>query len=206
MSTASPAIAMAIDLDRDTAGLVRRAAAALIDMLVLLILMTPLALPQLEQLMAAAMAADGELLFDTLFEYDLAWWRTAGLYAIGFAYGVLMLSRYGRTLGMMAFGARVTDSHGGDISLRRAALRTAAYLLPQVAAAATYDWNELATTSISALQTIGVLWIVVDGAHQGYHDKIARTLVMLERRCVERKRAGGVDAECRAASDFGAPV
>jgi uncharacterized RDD family membrane protein YckC len=206
MSTASPAIAMAIDLDRDTAGLVRRAAAALIDMVVLLILITPLALPQLEQLMVAVMTVDADLFFDTLFEYDLAWWRTAAIYAIGFGYGVLMLSRYGRTLGMMALGARVTDSHGGDISLQRAALRTAAYLLPQVAATATYDWNELATTSISALQTIGLLWIVVDGAHQGYHDKIARTLVMLERRYLERKRAGGLEDEARLASDSGAPV
>jgi uncharacterized RDD family membrane protein YckC len=206
MSTASPAIAMTIDLDRDTAGLVRRAAAALIDMVVLVILMTPLALPQLEQAMAAAMAADGELFFDTLFEYDLAWWRTAGLYAVGFGYGVLMLSRHGRTLGMMALGARVTDSHGGDISLRRAALRTAAYLLPQVAVAATYDWDELAAASISALQIIGLLWIMVDGAHQGYHDKIARTLVMRERLYRERKRGGCVEPEGMAASDSGALV
>lgn len=206
MSTASRAIAMTIDLDRDTAGLVRRAAAALIDMVVLLILMTPLALPQLEQAMAAAMAADADLFFDTLLEYDLAWWRTAGLYAIGFGYGVLMLSRYGRTVGMMALGARVTDSHGGDISLRRAALRTAAYLLPQAAVAATYDWNELAAASISALQIIGLLWIMVDGAHQGYHDKIARTLVMLERRYLERKRGGCVEPEGMAASGPSAPV
>jgi uncharacterized RDD family membrane protein YckC len=197
---------MTIDLDRDTAGLVRRAAAALIDMLVLLILMTPLALPQIEQLMAAAMAADADLFFDTLFEYDLAWWRTAGVYAIGFGYGVLMLGRYGRTLGMMVFGVRVTNPDATDVGWRKAALRTAAYVVPGDAVAVLYDRSELAAVLLSGAQVIGLLWIMVDGAHQGYHDKIARTLVMLERRCRDRDRAGYLEDETRPASGSGAPV
>jgi uncharacterized RDD family membrane protein YckC len=206
MSTASPAIAMTIDLDRDTAGLARRAAAALIDTVVLLILMTPLTLPQLEHLMVAVMAADGDLFFDTLLEYDLAWWRTAGLYAIGFGYGVLMLGRYGRTLGMMVFGVRVTNLNGTDIGWRKAALRTAAYVVPGDAAAVLYDPSELAAVLVSGVQVIGLLWIMVDGAHQGYHDKIARTLVMRERWYRERKRGGCPEAGRRAASDSGAAV
>jgi len=206
MSTASPAIAMTIDLDRDTAGLVRRAAAALIDMVVLLVLTTPLAVPQLEQLMVAAMAVDADLFFDTLLEYDLAWWRTAGISAVGFGYGVLMLGRHGRTLGMIVFGVRVTNLNGTDIGWRKAALRTAAYVVPGVACAVLADRSELAAILVSGLQAIGLLWIMVDGAHQGYHDKIARTLVMLERRYRERKRAGGLEDEARLASGSGAPV
>ncbi|UCH35896.1 MAG: RDD family protein [Armatimonadota bacterium] len=201
MPTASPAIATAIDLDRDTAGLARRAAAVLIDMVVLVILTTPLALPQLEQMMIAVMALDGDLFFDTLFEYDLAWWRTAGIYAVGFGYGVFMLGRYRRTLGMMVFGARVTNPDATDVGWGKAALRTAAYLMPAVAADVLLDRSELAAVLVSGVQTIGLLWIMVDGAHQGYHDKIARTLVMLERRCRERERAGSIEAERTAASD-----
>jgi uncharacterized RDD family membrane protein YckC len=196
---------MTIDLDRDTAGLARRAAAALMDTVVLVILMAPLALPQLEQMMIAVMALDGDLFFDTLFEHDLAWWRTAGIYVLGFGYGVVMLGRYGRTLGMMVFRVRVTNPDGTDVGWRKAALRTAAYVVPGDVAAVLYDRSELAAALLSGAQVIGLLWIMVDGAHQGYHDKIARTLVMLERRCRERERAGALEEDARPAPESGAP-
>ncbi|UCC68994.1 MAG: RDD family protein [Armatimonadota bacterium] len=194
------------DLDRETAGIARRGTAAALDIVVLLVLITPLALPQLEQLMVAVMASDADLFFETLFEYDLAWWRDAGVYAVSFAYGVLMLARYGRTVGMMALRIRVTDLSSESISFWRAVLRTGAYLLPHVAAVATYDWSELAFLLISAMQTIGLLWIMVDRAHQGYHDKIARTLVMHERRYLEQRPTDVPETEGIATSRSSPPM
>jgi uncharacterized RDD family membrane protein YckC len=173
--------AAGIDLDRETAGFGQRAAAAVIDTLVLFALTTPLVLPWLEQLMSAVMAADVDLFFDLLLEYDLAWWPLAGACTVVFGYAVFMLGRYGRTLGMMVFGLRVTNLDGTHIGWGKAALRTAAYVVPDVAAAVLYDQNELAWSLVSGLRIIGLLWIMVDGAHQGYHDKIARTLVMRKR-------------------------
>lgn len=203
MSEATAVEAARTDLDRETAGLGQRAAAAVIDTLLLFALATPLALPWLEQVMSAVMAADADLFFELVLEYDVAWWPLLGGYSVAFGYGVLMLGRYGRTLGMMVFGVRVTNLDGTDIGWRTAALRTAAYVVPDTAAVVLYAQSELAWSLVSGLRAIGLLWIMVDGAHQGYHDKIARTLVMLERRYLERQSAGGLEDEARLASDPG---
>jgi len=170
-----------IDLDRETAGLVQRAAASAIDVLVLFALTTPLLLPWLEQVLSAVIAGDADLFFYLLFDYDLAWWRLTGVCIVGLSYAVYMLGRYGRTLGMMVFGLRVTNVDGTDIGWWKVAVRTTAYVVPSAAGVMLYDQNELAWSLVSGLQTIGLLWIMVDGAHQGYHDKIARTLVMRQR-------------------------
>jgi uncharacterized RDD family membrane protein YckC len=170
-----------IDLDRETAGFGQRAAAWAIDILVVLALTTPLSLPWLAEVMSAVMAADVDLLLDLLFPYDLPWWPLVEGFAVACGYAIFMLGRYGRTLGMMVLGLRVTNPDGRRIGWGKAALRTAVYVVPNAAAAALYNQSELAYSLVSRLQTIGLLWIMVDGAHQGYHDKIARTLVMRKR-------------------------
>jgi uncharacterized RDD family membrane protein YckC len=67
----------------------------------------------------------------------------------------------GGTLGMRALGMRIVDTTGGElIGLGRAVLR---YLGLLIAVASIF---------------IGVLWIAFDRQHQGWHDKIAGTLVV----------------------------
>ena len=170
-----------VDLDRVTAGLLRRGVAALLDCLVLLPLTTPFLLPWIGTLLTAVMAGDTESFLDSSFTSDLTWWRYAGMHAVSVAYAIFMLGYYGRTVGMMKLGIRVTDRDGSSISFGTAILRTALYVLPQIAAQIAYGRNELAYTLICAVPTIGLLWIMVDRAHQGYHDKIAGTMVIHER-------------------------
>lgn len=55
--------------------------------------------------------------------YWLAASRVAVGYVVAFAYGTLMLGRFGRTVGMKWLGIRVTNLDGSDIGWRRAALR-----------------------------------------------------------------------------------
>ncbi len=170
-----------VDLDRMTAGLLRRGVAALVDCLILFLLTTPFLLPWIGTLLTVVMAGDTESSLESFFTSDLTWWRYAGLLAVSAAYSILMLGRYGRTIGMMKLGLHVTGRGGRTISFGDATLRTAAYVLPPLAAQLAYGRNELAYTLMCAVPTIGLLWIIVDRAHQGYHDKIAGTMVVHER-------------------------
>jgi uncharacterized RDD family membrane protein YckC len=106
-----------------------------------------------------------------------------------FAYGTLMIGRWGRTVGMMKLDLRVTDRQGGDIGWGRAALRTAVLLLPFIAGYL-LRYQPLPGTIVIAAADIGLLWIMVDRAHQGYHDKIAGTLVMREQHYQQRRALG----------------
>jgi uncharacterized RDD family membrane protein YckC len=69
----------------------------------------------------------------------------------------------GATPGKLAAGIRIVDARtGGPAPLGRLALRLLCYL-------------------VSALPLyLGFLWIAVDRRKQGWHDKIARTLVIQE--------------------------
>ncbi|NIM04704.1 MAG: hypothetical protein GTN65_03580 [Armatimonadetes bacterium] len=168
------------DLDKETAGLLLRGFAALVDTLLLLPVTIVLLLP---------------LIIESTGNYSLAeampeleWWRTVLLEAVLFLYPFLMLGFYGRTVGMMAWGIRVTRLDGSDIGFGRALLRTIAYWLP----CAAYGWvsaSEVIQILISAFWVVGIMWIMVDRKHQGYHDKIANTLVMREEYYQERKAA-----------------
>ena len=175
MSNAVSVSAGIRDLDRETAGLLRRLAAAWVDGLLLSSLMVLLFLPSVR----AALGRDIEALAAGSGE-----WRSAVGLTVGFAYGTLMLGRYGRTVGMMVLRIRVTRPDGSDIGYRRAALRTAAFYLALVGALIPEgSVLKLAYAPVAAATAIGLLWIMVDRAHQGYHDKIAGTLVMRERYC-----------------------
>lgn len=81
------------------------------------------------------------------------------------AYWVWSVAAWGATPGMMAAGARVVRTDGGGRpDPGRAALRWAA-------------------GAASALPLgLGLLWAAWDPRKQGWHDKIAKTLVVLERR------------------------
>ena len=168
------------DLDRETGGLLRRGFALLVDAFlfspVILLLLWPCINVPVEQ-------EPVPLMFSI---YWLAAWRVAVGYVVAFAYGTLMLGRFGRTVGMKKLGLRVTNLDGSDIGWGRAALRTAVFLAP-FAAQWILRYQELPSSIIGAAATIGLLWIMVDRAHQGYHDKLARTLAMREEAYQQRR-------------------
>ncbi len=155
--------------------------AALVDSLIFSPLLFLLYFPGIRAAIDGAVAPE--------FPYEFTWWRYGLFSAVSFAYSVFLLGRYGRTVGMMALHIRVTNLDGSDIGWRKAVLRTAVYLLPFFLASVLRNSSEAASSLISGLAVIGLLWIMVDKAHQGYHDKIARTLVMRERFYQERKTA-----------------
>jgi uncharacterized RDD family membrane protein YckC len=79
------------------------------------------------------------------------------------AAAVAFWRRYGATPGKLAVGVRIVDARtGGTPATRRLILRLLCYV---VSAAPLY---------------LGFLWIVFDRRKQGWHDKIAGTLVIQE--------------------------
>ena len=68
----------------------------------------------------------------------------------------------GRTPGKMLFGLRVTRVNGEPLSLRGALLRWFGY------ANSFFFFN------------LGFIWIIFDGKKQGFHDKIAETVVIMD--------------------------
>ena len=86
----------------------------------------------------------------------------SGLFALLFSasYYVFFWSLAGQTPGKMLMGLKVISTRGKPISVNQAVRRVLGYVL-----------------SIISLW-IGFLWILVDNRRQGWHDKIAGTLVV----------------------------
>src|SRR3954468_22850395 len=94
------------------------------------------------------------------FELGTLWLITLpGIFGV---YCVTFWALAGRTLGKAALGLRVVPMDGGVLKFRTAVLRALGYV-------------------VSAFFMIGFAWIAVDRREQGFHDKIARTLVIYER-------------------------
>ena len=82
----------------------------------------------------------------------------AGLITIGY---FIYLWSTGQTLGMRILNLRVIDANtGGQLSLGKAALRYLGLLISFLVC------------------FIGVIWVAFDGRKQGWHDKIAGTMVV----------------------------
>lgn len=84
--------------------------------------------------------------------------------AIQIAYFVGLTSAYGITIGKMVLGLKVVDTTGQKIGFGKAALR------------------EIVGKWISGLVFgLGYLWVAFDDKKQGWHDKIAGTVVVKTR-------------------------
>jgi uncharacterized RDD family membrane protein YckC len=103
-------------------------------------------------------------------------WLLGGIisFIVGVGYQWLFLTRNnGQTPGKMFMGIRVVKSDGTAISEIDVLMRYVGYLIN------------------SAVLGIGWLWALVDPHKQGWHDKLARTyVVMAEREKVETVYAG----------------
>ncbi|MFA5529260.1 MAG: RDD family protein [Thiohalomonadaceae bacterium] len=137
------------------AGFWRRIAAHVIDTLIFL----PIALILLYLVYGDAYLQDAA----NPFGYHGAWDVFVNQ-VLPFALIVLLWARYGATPGKYLMQCRVVDLHsGGHPGIGRSALRYVAYiasLLPFM---------------------LGFLWIAWDRRKQGFHDKIAGTVVVIAR-------------------------
>jgi len=89
------------------------------------------------------------------------WIAVAGLLSFLFIgiYYIFFWSLVGQTPGKMILGIRVISVDGGPVSFWQSIRRFVGYL-------------------ISFILYLGYLWILVDDRRQGWHDKIANTLVV----------------------------
>jgi uncharacterized RDD family membrane protein YckC len=131
----------------DYAGFWQRAAAFVIDALLVVVILTPL--------MVVVFGMRRVSLDPAEHSWDL-------LAILAIALAVIGFWRYcGATPGKIALGVKVVDAaSGGPPASGRLALRFLGYF-------------------VSALPLyLGFLWIAVDRRKQGWHDKIARTIVI----------------------------
>jgi len=79
---------------------------------------------------------------------------------LAMVYVTYMHGFYGQTLGQRLFGLRVLTTHGEELGYLNAFFR-------------------FVTTCFAAgLLGLGILWIAVDPNKQGWHDKVARTVIV----------------------------
>jgi uncharacterized RDD family membrane protein YckC len=170
MATTAPAARPIEDINLATAGFLQRWVASLIDTLVL----SPLFF--LYQMPFMKSNIEGIITLPEAF-YQWGWWRAGALMAALFCYGWLLVGFRGRTVGMAALYIRVTRLDASPVGYGPAALRALSYFLPMFVFYA-FPASIFFSPLVLAAFNIGLLWIMVDRAHQGYHDKISRTLVM----------------------------
>lgn len=111
-----------------------------------------------------AVLIDWLVLFVVLTPVSLFFWRISLLMPLFVAVGVLTFWRYcGATPGKLAVGVKIVDARTGQpVATGRLVLRLVCYL---VSAVPLY---------------LGFLWIAFDRRKQGWHDKIAGTVVIHE--------------------------
>lgn len=91
-------------------------------------------------------------------EYSATAW---GIYIVSYtAYFVWMIGMYGATVGKMVMKIKITKEDGGKVSYSDALLR------------------EIASYLSFVVLCLGFLNIIWDGKKQGWHDKIAKTVVV----------------------------
>ena len=132
-------------------GFWRRLLAAAIDFLILFVVTTPILL-----------AIYGRRYFELIESGASAgFWDFVIEYIVPAVAVIAFWRRYGATPGKMAVGAKIVDAKTGERpSTARLAVRYVAYL-------------------VSALPFfLGFLWIGISRRKQGFHDKIARTMVI----------------------------
>jgi uncharacterized RDD family membrane protein YckC len=87
----------------------------------------------------------------------------AGLPALWLGLNAMMWAATGRTPGKALLGVRVTRTDGTPVGLGRAVVRSLGYL-------------------VSGILLLGFLWVLVDPGRRAWHDRLAGTVVVYDRR------------------------
>ncbi|CAM3727592.1 RDD family protein [Nocardiopsis rhodophaea] len=132
---------------------------------------------------AAALVREGEteLQIGTGADLTLTLVLSLVLLAIGLAYEVFMLTRYGRTLGKMAFSLRVISldnplQQSGGLPSNTALIRSLVWYGPAILA-----WIPFIGTIANLIPIINGLWPLWDRPNrQSLNDKAAKTVVVLD--------------------------
>lgn len=152
------------------AGFISRAAAFILDILIVIVIIVVLglaiALP-LEQFLGIdidncpPVTAWQDLLnLKTLTCYSAKWLRLAAVALAGPVYYTLFWTMSGQTPAQYLLGLRVVRIDGKRMAFHRAVIRYIGYFV------------SLATLGL------GFLWVLIDDRRQGLHDKMARTVVV----------------------------
>ena len=131
------------------AGFGERAVAGMIDLMLAAILTAP----PLALLLAVDELPWGDAQLKATADLMLSWVLPA-------AATIWFWRRFGATPGKLAGGLRIVDAAGGELASWQLVARYLGYLIAM------------------APLGLGLLWILVDRRGQGWHDKIARTLVV----------------------------
>lgn len=146
---------MIIDAHTRYAGFWRRLGAFLIDMVLLSLMMSPVVAYFGKVNLSASLAS-----YQTI---ELPDWLQYLLNLLLFLLTVFLWVKFRGTPGKLLLGCRLVDANsGGTLRVGQAALRNIAYL-----------------ASLLPLG-LGFLWIAWDKRKQGFHDKIAKTVVVLD--------------------------
>jgi uncharacterized RDD family membrane protein YckC len=101
--------------------------------------------------------------------HAVLWLSVVALPALTVCYTTVFAAVAGRTPGMALLGIRVVPTHGRWVSWGAALIRAV----------------------VMVLLPLGILWCVVDRRGQAVHDKLARTLVVYDRRSYGGRDAAG---------------
>jgi uncharacterized RDD family membrane protein YckC len=147
------------------AGFWRRFAAYMIDGFILSIILTILAIISVIAYFAGALSANKNALLAGLMNLDqLSWvtlWIWLGSTILNIVYFTYFYATSGRSPGKMIMGLQVVTSEGGPLSFGVAFLRSVGYLVS------------------SLFFGLGFIWVGFDKKKQGWHDKIASTVVII---------------------------
>lgn len=93
---------------------------------------------------------------------EMPWFLTLLFVAIVWGYNIFFLTKYGTTIGKKVFRIKVIGSDGNIIGLKNAVLR-----------------ETIGRILSSLFFSLGYIWVAFDSKKQAWHDKIARSYVIL---------------------------
>src|SRR3989344_3072797 len=147
------------------AGFTKRSLATLIDGLILVVIATPINLPfavfqaPLTVTQSVSSPESNALAFSAIGAA-----KQIVMAIINLGYGIGFLSIQGATPGKMALGLKVVDTNLGKITVGKAVKREA-----------------IGKFVSGIVLGLGYLWVIWDGKKQGWHDKIAGTVVVYKK-------------------------
>jgi uncharacterized RDD family membrane protein YckC len=157
-----------LSLRGHTAGFASRSVAYVIDAVVVVVLWSGTAFATSAVWQVLALEPIGLEGAATLVTFGVS------VVALAFAYQVLGLWLFGKTVGKLLLGLRVVRPDGRRLSLPRAMLRAA-------------------VLTFSSLVVVGCLWVLINPRRRAWHDLVAGTYVVYDWEARPRRLLPGID-------------